>query len=105
MHRRLERHLRWPHLGFRHGEIALAEIAGRAGGDHVDPGGLAAARARNQVIEGEIVAPAAILAGEPVAQEHVEARERRLRRGLHEGLERDDAWELLLEAGDAARAS
>src|SRR5450830_1592149 len=68
MHRGLEWHLRWPHLGFAWRQAALAQIAGRAGGDHVVPGGMPAARARDQMVESEVVAVAAILAGEAVAQ-------------------------------------
>src|SRR3954471_11268611 len=99
VHARLERHLRRPHLGLVHRQVALPEIARRAGGDHVDPGGVAAARARQQMIEGEVVAGAAILAAELVAQEDIEAGEGGLGRGLHEGLERDNARELHLQAG------
>ena len=58
--------------------LPLLQIAGRAGGDHVAPGRVAAARARQQMVEGEVVARAAILAGEAVAQEHVEPREGRM---------------------------
>src|SRR5262245_27355850 len=66
LHARLERHLRRPHTGFARRHAALLEIAARAGGDHVDPRRMAAARARCEVIEREIVARAAILAGELV---------------------------------------
>ena len=64
LHRRLERHLRRPHLRLVRRQVALPQIARRAGGDDVVPGRVAAARARHQVIEGEIVARAAILAAE-----------------------------------------
>src|SRR3546814_20593542 len=53
----------------------LSEIADLAGGHHVLPAGTAAARARDDVIEGQVVGrerAAAILAGEAVAQEDVE---------------------------------
>src|SRR5260221_11217255 len=56
------------------------------------------------MIEGEIFARAAILAVELVAQEHVEAGEGGLRRGLYEGLERNHAGELHLQARAAHRA-
>jgi len=87
VHRRLERHLGRPHLGLAGGEIALAQIAGRAGGHHVVPGRVSTARTRQYMIEREIVAVAAILASKPVAQEYVEASEGRMGRRLHEGLE------------------
>src|SRR6478736_5991864 len=78
MHRRLERHLRWPHPSFVRREVALAQIAGRTRGDHIVPGGMPATRTRQYMIEGEVVAVAAILAGEAVAQEDVESRESRV---------------------------
>src|SRR5215471_12302839 len=53
---RLERHLRRPHLRFLHRHVAFLEIAGRAGGDHVDPGRVPAARARQQMVEGQVLA-------------------------------------------------
>src|SRR5260370_22456536 len=56
------------------------------------------------MIEGEIFARAAILAVELVAEEHVEAGEGGLRRGLYEGLERNHAGELHLQARAADRA-
>src|SRR5205809_860519 len=39
VHAGLERHLRGPHARLLGRQIALLEIAGRARGDHVDPGG------------------------------------------------------------------
>src|SRR4051812_33082558 len=98
MHARLGRALRKIHSCFLYPLASPSQIAWRASGDDVDPGRKPPARARQQMIEGEIVAASAILAGETVAQEHVEARERRMGRGLHEGLERDHARELHLEA-------
>ena len=66
--------------------------------------GLPAARARHQMVEGQVVAVAAILAGEAVAQEHVEPGEGRVARRPDIGLERDDARQLHLEArADAPR--
>ena len=44
MYRGLERHLGREHVGFLGRQVALTQIAGRAGRDHVDPGGLSAAR-------------------------------------------------------------
>ena len=104
LHRGLERRLRRKHPRFVRRQVALAQVARRAGGDDVAPRGVAAARARDQVIEGEVVARAAKLAGEAVAQEHVEPRERRMGRGLHIGLERHHAGQLHLEARRAHRA-
>src|ERR1700688_873729 len=56
------------------------------------------------MIEGEILAVAAILAGEAVAQEYVEPGEGRVSRGLHESLERHHARQLDFQAGAAHRA-
>ena len=91
MHGRLERHLRRPHPRLAGREIAFAQITRRAGGHDVIPGGVTPARARQQVVEGEVVAVATILAGEAVAQKHVKSGESRVRRRLYEGLERNDA--------------
>jgi MFS family permease len=58
--------------------VALAQVAAGAGGEDVGPGRPPAARARHQVVEGELVGrkrPLAVLAGEPVAQEDVEPGE------------------------------
>src|SRR5690606_39804275 len=54
---------------------ALFHVAGRAGGDDVLPGRLAAQAAGHDVVERQMLGAAAVLAGEAVAQEHVEARE------------------------------
>ena len=84
--------------------VALAQVAARAGGDDVAPGGLAAPRAWDDVIEGQLrrrMGAPAVLAGEAVAQEDVEPRERRptiLRDIL---LERHHAGQPELEAGRA----
>src|ERR1700751_3464985 len=85
LHRRLERPLRGPHLALFRGQIALAQIARRASRDDVVPGGVAAARAGQQMIEGEVIAGAAILAEETVAQEYVEPGEGRMGRRLYIG--------------------
>ena len=77
----------------------LSRLHGAHAVDDVLPRRAAAARARDHVVEGQIVAlVAAILALEAVAQEHVEARERRVARGLHIGLERDHRRQAHLEA-------
>ncbi|MNL39712.1 hypothetical protein D3C87_1620040 [compost metagenome] len=57
----------------------------------------------NDVIEGQFVIRAAILAFELVAQEHVEPRKGRVTGRLHIGLEADDARQLHREAGRADR--
>ena len=84
---------------------ALAQIARRAGRDDVVPPRLAAARARDQMIERQVVLVAAVLAAEAVAQEHVEPREGRIKRRLHIGLERDDARQPHLERRAATKRS
>src|SRR4029079_6200607 len=104
VHRRLERHLRWPHPRFVRREVAFAQIARRAGRNDVVPGRVAATRARQQVIEGEVVALAAVLAREAVAQEDVEPGEGRVGRRFHEGLERNHARQLHLERRAVHRA-
>src|SRR5438874_8519273 len=86
MHRRRERRLARKHPRLLRRQIALAQIARRAGRDHVLPGGLAALAARDDVIEGEVVVRRAVLADKTVAQEDVEPREGRVRARLDEGL-------------------
>ena len=61
------------HAGIIGHAAALSQIAGRAGGDDVRPAGPATARARDDVIKGQLIASAAIDALEAVAQEDVEA--------------------------------
>src|SRR5258706_15924452 len=98
MHRRRERGLPWKHPCLLRRQVALAQIAGRTGRDHVFPGGLAAFAARDDVIEGEVVMRVAVLAREPIAQEDVEPGESRMGGRLDEGLQRHHARELNLEA-------
>src|ERR1700724_3387788 len=104
MHRRRERELLWKHPCLLRGQVSLAQVARRTGGDHVFPRGLAAFAARDDVIEGEIVAGRAILAGETVAQEHVEPGKGGMRGRLDEGFQRHHARQLNLERGAAHRA-
>ena len=88
------------HAGLVGQLAALEEIAGRAGRDHVFPCGASAARARDDVVEGQLVGrvgATAVLALEAVPQEHIEAREGGVARGLHIGLERDDRRQAHLE--------
>src|SRR5579872_1088086 len=64
------------HAAFTRKLVALEEIAVRAGGDDIAPGGSSPPRARHHMIEGELVggeAFAAILANEPIAQKDIEA--------------------------------
>ena len=97
MHGRRERRLPRKHPRLLRRQIALAQIAGRAGRDHVLPGGLAAFAARDDVIEGEVVVRRAILADEAVAQENVEPGEGGMGRRLDEGFQRHHARQLDFE--------
>ena len=103
-HRRPVGLLRGKHLRLCRQLAALLQIAGGAGGDHVVPAGHAAARARHQMVEGEVLIVAAILADEPVAQEHVESGESGIARRPDIGLERHHARQLHLEGGGADAA-
>ena len=89
MHRRLVGLLRGEHMRLLRRQAALAQIARRAGRHDVFPGRLPAFRARKDMIERKIAAGTAILAGEPVAQEDVETRERRMRGRFDERFQRD----------------
>ena len=65
---RLVRVLPRHHAGlFRHAP-AFFEIARAAGSNHIFPSGAATGAARNDVVKGQIIGRAAILAGKPVAQ-------------------------------------
>src|SRR4029453_15481367 len=79
-------------------QIALAQIARRAGRDDIFPSGLAALAARGDVIEGEVVMRVGVLADKAVAEEDVEPGEGRMRGRLDERLQRHHAWKLDLEA-------
>src|ERR1700730_10660732 len=103
VHRRREWRLPRKHPRLLRRQIALAQIAGRTGRDHVFPGGLAALAARDDVIEGEIVVPRTILADEAVAQEDVEPGKGRMRGRPDEGFQRHHARQLDLERGAAHR--
>jgi hypothetical protein len=66
-----------PHVGFVRKLIAFAAVAAVATGDEVLPGGKASARARDDVVEGELSGRkirAAILTGVAVAQQDVLTR-------------------------------
>jgi len=78
--------------------VALPEVAGRAGGNDVFPGGAPAFRPRDDVIEGQIVAGAAILALETVAEENVEPGEGGVAGRLDIFTQRNDGRQLHGEA-------
>src|SRR6187549_2396903 len=84
VHGRRERRLPRKHPRLLRRQVALAQVAGRTGGDDVLPGGLATLGARDDVIEGEVVMRVAVLADETVAQEYVEPGEGRMRGRLDE---------------------
>ncbi len=96
--RRPVRHLERAHAGVPRHLAALFQVAGRARGHDVVPARLPAARARDQVIEREVLARIAILAREAISQEHVEPREGRIKRWFDVCFERDDGREPHLEA-------
>src|SRR3546814_9047109 len=63
------------HMRLLRRAAALLEVAGRAGRRDIFPGRPPAGAARNDMVEGQVVRGAAILAGELVAQEQVEPGE------------------------------
>src|SRR5690606_28357116 len=75
LHARGVGQLAGPHPDILGQAVALAKVAGGAGGDDVVPGGLPAFRPGNEMVEREVFAGAAILAGETIAQENVEPGE------------------------------
>jgi hypothetical protein len=77
------------HLGFLRRPPAFAQVARCAGGRDIFPGRAAAIGARDNMIEGQIIADATILALETIPQEHVEPRERWMLRRLYILLERN----------------
>ena len=102
--RRLDRAVPRVHPALPRQAVALPQIAGAAGGHDVGPNGAPAAGARHEVIEGQLVRGvglAAILAGKAIAQEDVEAGERRVAGGGHVFLQRNDARQLHLQRGAA----
>ena len=82
------------HVRLARGAAALPEVAGRAGGGDILPGGAAALGAGQDMVEGQLARVAAILAGEAVAQEQVESGEGRMLAGAHILPERDHARQL-----------
>ena len=98
VHRRLVGLLQRPHVDFAGQPVGLAQVARGAGRHHVFPGSAPALGARDDVIEGQVVPAAAVLALEAIAQEDVEAGEGGVPRRLHIVLERDHAGQEHLEA-------
>src|SRR5215831_10748284 len=84
VHRGRVRRLPREHFCLLRRQVALSQIAGRAGGNDVFPGGLATFAPRDDVIESEVVRRGAILADEAVAEENVEAGESGVGRWLDE---------------------
>src|SRR5258705_3397183 len=69
---RMDRLANEPHSDLVGQTVALAQIAAQTRGDHVDPGRLAPARARYDVVDGQPLAAAvAVLAGVPVPAQDV----------------------------------
>src|SRR3546814_12474976 len=77
-------------MGLGRRAAALAQVAGRAGRRHIFPCRAAAKRARDDVIEGEVVVRSAILAAEAVEKEEVEPGEGGMRGGTDILAKRDD---------------
>src|SRR5690606_31592620 len=90
MNRRTEWFLVREHAGLRRQQAALPQIARRAGGNDILPGGDPPMAARDDVIEGQIVLGTAILALETVAKEDVETGKGRVKRRLYVGFQADD---------------
>src|SRR5579872_395542 len=104
MHGRREGLLFWEHPRLLRRQTAFTKIARGTGGDHVFPSGLAALAARDDVIEGQVVARRAILADEAIAQEYVKPGEGRMGGRLDERFQRHHARQLNLECRAAYRA-
>src|SRR5580704_8771167 len=99
----LIRHPRRPHAGLAGAEIALAQIAARTGGDDIFPGRGAALGAGHEMVEGQILAGAAILAAEAVAEKDIEPSEGGMARGSYIASERNHRREPHLEARTSDR--
>lgn len=82
--------LRGEHIHLFGQFISLAQVAGRAGGDHVFPCRRPTFGAGDDVIECQILVAAAILARESIPQKHIKPREGGRACGFHIGLEADD---------------
>ncbi len=61
------------HVDFLGQAIAFAQIARRAGSDHIFPRSTSAPGTRNEMVERQVVRAPAILAAKPVPQKHIEA--------------------------------
>ena len=95
-HGGLERDLVGVHADLGAGLVGLAQIAGAAGCDHIFPSCLPAFGAGDQMVKGEIIFRAAILAGELIAQKDVEPSEGWIAGGFDVVLKRDHAWNFKL---------
>ena len=82
------------HFGFTRRPSAFFEIARRTCRRHILPCRAAPVSARDDMIEGQIIANTAILALKPVTQEHVEPGERRMLRRFDIGFECNDRRQL-----------
>lgn len=87
---RLEGHVHRPHVQLFAGLVGLAQIAGRAGSDHVVPGGQTSLGPWNEMIEGQFFFRAAILTLKFVAEKNVEAGEGGITAWFNKGLKRDN---------------
>ena len=92
------------HLGLLGGASAFLHVAWRAGGEDVLPTGAPTQSSWHNVIERQVRRAAAILAAEPIAQEHVEAGEGRKFGRLHILAQRDHRGNLHRPAGRVHRA-
>jgi len=87
------------HIGLFWCSPAFFEIAGRTGCGDILPGRFPAQPSRHDMIEGQIVELAAILAGEVIAQEQIESGESRIFGWPHILFERDHAGDLHCQRG------
>jgi hypothetical protein len=78
---------------------AFFEVAGRTCCRDIFPCRSSALSARHNMIEGQILGAATILAGETIAQKQVKPRERGILRWLYILFERDDGGQLHREIG------
>src|ERR1700732_1460836 len=96
-------HPRRPHARLAGAQIALAQIAVGTGGDDIFPGRGAALRAGDEMVEGQILAGAAILAAETVAEKDIETGEGGMAGGPYIASERKHRREPDLEARTSDR--
>src|ERR1700730_19189161 len=96
-------HPRRPHARLAGEQIALAQIAVRTGGDDIFPGRGAPLRAGDEMVEGQILAGAAILAAESVAEKDIETGEGGMGGGAYVASERKHRGEPDLAARTSDR--